>query len=183
MPTQSSLLALPPELLATITLHLPYPDALALRHTHPLLYTSPFLQTNTNVRLKVSWLVDRKERGLRIPQGNPGGKRSLSLKTDGEFCIRSAGGEVGRIMEVRRAHGECKSGGECEVVRGRRCVGKRRRGRGMMQRRSVEMVVGVLVLGLALLLWRVEGGGGLLFALDIIRYGQTVGMNSPSTAG
>jgi len=131
-PLTYPLLHLPPELLLHLSSYLPYPDALALKHTHPALY--PLIATC--IRLKVSWLLDRKARCLSVPLNK------CILKTDEAFC-GCDGGEVRRIMEVRRAHGECgingcreglmKEGEEgegegrvwCEVVVGRRCEGPR----------------------------------------------------------
>jgi len=123
----SPLLHLPPELLLHLSSYLPYPDALALKHTHPALY--PLIATS--IRLKVSWLLDRKARCLSVPLNK------CILKTDEAFC-GCDGGEVRRIMEVRRAHGECGLNGcwegvvkegegrvWCEVVVGRRCEGPR----------------------------------------------------------
>lgn len=156
-PTPSPLILLPLELLPYIAVHLPYPDLLAFRHSHPHFYYSPFLNTNTNIRLKVAWLIDRKDRGLACPEGSPSRGKSLILKTDREFC-RSADGEVKRIMERRRAHRECPVGsGECEVVRGERCrVRKRMRYRmvaWLSGHVSLDIVVGMLVLGLAIMLY------------------------------
>ena len=149
-----SLLSLPPELLLLITSHLPYPDALSFKHTTPYLYTL----VRTSVRLRVSWLVDRGTRGLVVP------RRKCVLKTDAAFCCS---GEVRRIMDIRRRHGECRrdGGSECEVVVGRRCEGARRSGlgngmcRGWMGRALLAdewlfVVLSTSVLGLAMvLLW------------------------------
>lgn len=123
------LLTLPPELLLLISSHLPYPDALSFKHTSPHTYHL----VPTTVRLRVSWLVDRRNRGLVVPS------RKCVLKTDASFCCS---GEVRRIMEVRRSHGECKrdGGGECEVLVGRRCDGVRTRGMGKGSRLRGLMV-------------------------------------------
>lgn len=52
------------------------------------------------------------------------------MKTDAAFCS-TGGGQVRRIMENRRAHGECAVGeGGCEVVVGASCGGARGWGRG-----------------------------------------------------
>jgi len=134
------LLHLPPELLLHLSSYLPYPDALALKHTHPTLY--PLIATC--IRLKVSWLLDRKARCLSVPLNK------CILKTDEAFC-GCDGGEVRRIMEVRRAHGECGLNGcregvvkegegrvWCEIVVGRRCEGPRGGvGRGVRRRGSM----------------------------------------------
>lgn len=51
------------------------------------------------------------------------------LKTDESFC-KSGNGQVRRLMEVRRRHGECKVGERgCEIVRGWDCGGRRKQGR------------------------------------------------------
>lgn len=129
--TPSRLLSLPLELLLDIIPMLPYPDALALKHSHPSFYN----MVNTSVRLKVSWLLDRKVRGLPTPQ------QMCCLKSDAEFCngglaggwekgrrrgkVKPAHGadQVRSIMARRRRHGECKDG-RCEVLVGRRCGGR-----------------------------------------------------------
>ncbi|MCJ1357123.1 MAG: hypothetical protein MMC33_007119 [Icmadophila ericetorum] len=173
-PTQtvpiSPLLSLPPELLPHITSHLLYPDILSLRHSHPSFYYSSLLSTNTNVRLKVAWLLDRKERGLDCPDGKNrrwGRSARLSLTTDRDFCKRSADGEVSRIMEKRRRHLECKGGeGGCEVVRGDSCGGGRRRDvrrRWMAAMKFIDMEVSLAfaILAVGLVLWWVRTQGGL----------------------
>lgn len=162
-PAPSPLILLPLELLPYIAVHLPYPDLLALRHSHPHFYYSPYLNTNTNIRLKVAWLIDRKDRGLALPEGSPSRGKSLILKTDREFC-RSADGEVRRIMERRRAHRDCPAGsGECEVVRGERCrVRKRMRYRmvaWLSSHVSLEISVSTFVLGLAIIVYMVSRPG------------------------
>ncbi|KAL2042407.1 hypothetical protein N7G274_004899 [Stereocaulon virgatum] len=109
---QSSILSLPLELQLHIIPSLSYPDALALKHTHPHFYNL----IDTNVRLKVAWLLERKERGLDWPQ------KMCAMKTDAAFC--GGHGEVRTIMARRRAHGECLSGERgCEVVLGSTCGG------------------------------------------------------------
>lgn len=111
-----SLLALPPDLLPLLTSHLPYPDVLSLRLTHPYFYHTPLLATDRNIRLKVSWLLDRKARGLSCPR-----EGQTIFRTDAEFC---AGWEVRRILRDRRRHWECAWWkGDCEVVGGASCVG------------------------------------------------------------
>lgn len=72
------------------------------------------------------------------------------MKTDAAFCS-TGGGQVRRIMENRRAHGECRAGeGGCEVVIGASCGGVRgvgkARGFGRMWRRSVGTVEASLVM-------------------------------------
>lgn len=149
----SPILALPLELQLLIFRHLSYPDALALKHTSTHFYNL----LNTNVRLKVAWLLERKERGLEWPQ------KMCVMKTDAAFC---GNGEVREIMENRRAHGECAKGmGGCEVVVGGTCGGGRgfRKGRGMRMlwkrrvgRRGEGVViwmVGLVVMSLIVNLW------------------------------
>jgi hypothetical protein len=109
----SFILSLPLELQLQIIPSLSYPDALALKHTHPHFYNL----IDTNVRLKVAWLLERKERGLDWPQ------KMCAMKTDATFC--GGYGEVRTIMKRRRAHGECSSGeGGCEVVLRSTCGGE-----------------------------------------------------------
>ena len=112
----SPLLRLPPELLTHLRAHLPYPDLLSLRHTHPYFYHTPLLATDRNILIKVSWLLDRKDRGLPCPQSH-----KTIFKTDREFC---GSREVKRILVRRRRHRECApTEGGCEVVTGETCVG------------------------------------------------------------
>lgn len=111
--TPISILGLPSDLLLEISPYLPYPDLLALRHTHPYFYHSPLLpggSTPRAIRLRISWLVDRADRRLPLPQG------SCNVKTDAEFC---ANPEVRLIMRRRRKHADCREGRECEVTGGR----------------------------------------------------------------
>lgn len=89
------------------------------------------------------------------------------MKTDAAFCS-TGGGQVRRIMEKRRAHGECGSEkGGCEVVLGGSCGGRkgwrkesvvgrfgRRVGRmGGIKTSLVMWVVGLLVTSLAVNFW------------------------------
>jgi len=152
-PQKPTLLTLPPELHALITPHLPYPDALALKHTHPHFYAL----VSTSVHLKVSWLLERKSRGLEWPL------KKCVMRNDAAFC---GGREVRGIMERRRAHGECKAGeGGCEVLVGRRCGGVRRMGRGVLGGRGGRWrggmgmwVVGLVVMSLVANVWFVVNG-------------------------
>ena len=128
--TDSPLLSLPPEILLDIIPRLPYPDALALKHTHPAFYN----MVDTSVRLKVAWLLDRKVRGLHTPE------KMCCLRSDSEFCngglvggwekgkrrekVEDGRHQISRIMARRRRHGECEDG-RCEVLVGRRCGGRR----------------------------------------------------------
>lgn len=103
-----NLMDLPSELHILISSYLPYPDALALRHTcrhfHSFVYTG--------VHLKVDWLVERFERKLECPM------EKCSFRTDESFCNR----RIRRIMERRRWHLECRRvAGGCWVIEGRTC--------------------------------------------------------------
>ena len=127
--TTTPFLSLPQELYPFITDSLSYPDLLALKHTHSLFYYS----LNTGIKLKVAWLLDRKQRGLRVPQGK------CVLRTDESFCT-SGRGEVSQILRSRRQHKDCvmaasdgnrgKGGNlvmerKCEVLLGSSCAGPR----------------------------------------------------------
>ncbi|KAL8779790.1 MAG: hypothetical protein Q9213_006775 [Squamulea squamosa] len=125
-----SLTNLPPELYALILLHLPYPDALSLKHTCTLFYNL----VDTSIRQKVSWLVDRHSRGLPCPQ------KKCVMKTDSLFCE----GEVRVLMERRRRHEECGAGG-CEVVVGRTCHAREGRMRRVGMRRGKFECMGILI--------------------------------------
>lgn len=144
-PEPSQLLILPLELQYLIFPHLSYPDALALKHTHPQFYHI----INTSVRMKVAWLLERKERGLEWPQ------KMCAMKTDALFCVD----EVKEIMEKRRAHGECAAGdGGCEVVLGTTCGGPKRVRRGRAVQKLLTSRIGrpgatmtIWILGLLLM--------------------------------
>ncbi|KAI4109571.1 MAG: hypothetical protein LQ339_001684 [Xanthoria mediterranea] len=125
-----SLTTLPPELHALIIPHLPYPDALALKHTCHLFYHA----VDTSIRQKVSWLVDRHARGLPCPQ------KKCIMKTDALFCR----GEVKALMERRRRHQECGTRG-CEVVVGRECDVSERKARRMGMPRGRFECMGILI--------------------------------------
>ncbi|KAJ5917328.1 hypothetical protein N7466_010882 [Penicillium verhagenii] len=102
------LLAFPTEIHFQIASYLSYPDALALKHTSRHFYGA----VNTNVRLKVQWLVERFERKLECPM------EKCSFRTDEDFCNK----QVRRIMEKRRRHLECRPiPGGCWVVEGQSC--------------------------------------------------------------
>ena len=68
--------ALPTELHLLIASHLPYPDALSLKHTSRHVYGL----VNTGVKLKVAWLVSRHELHLDCPTSR------CDLRTDSNFC-------------------------------------------------------------------------------------------------
>ncbi|GFF23574.1 F-box domain protein [Aspergillus udagawae] len=103
-----SLMALPTELHLQISSYLPYPDALALKHTCRHFYYLVY----TGVHLKVDWLVERFERKLECPM------EKCSFRTDESFC----NWRIRRIMERRRRHLECpRRRGGCFVIEGRTC--------------------------------------------------------------
>ena len=134
------LLALPLELQYLIISNLSYPDALALKHTHPHFYNL----VKTSVSLKVAWLLERKERNLGWPQ------KKCAMKTDATFC--GGNSEVRAIMVRRRAHAECAGGeGGCEVVVGSTCGGAKAMGRRGVRQRS--WVSGVARPGFLLVVW------------------------------
>ncbi|MCJ1310260.1 hypothetical protein MMC25_003922 [Agyrium rufum] len=76
-----TLLSLPPELIHTIAKYLPYPDHLALRHTHPLVYAVLKPSEAANIDLKIDWLLDRKARNLRCPLDLPFSSPKTRLKS------------------------------------------------------------------------------------------------------
>ncbi|KAE8422403.1 hypothetical protein BDV36DRAFT_291231 [Aspergillus pseudocaelatus] len=101
---------LPTELHLHISSYLPYPDALALKHTSRHFYALVY----TGVHLKVDWLVERFEQKLECPM------EKCSFRTDEAFCNL----RIRRIMERRRRHLECRRrAGGCLVVAGRTCQG------------------------------------------------------------
>lgn len=103
-----ALLDLPSEIHMEIASLLPYPDALALKHTSRHFYYMVY----TGVHLKVDWLVERFERKLECPM------EKCSFRTDEAFC----NDYIRRIMERRRWHQECRSiPGGCWVVEGQTC--------------------------------------------------------------
>ena len=105
-------LSLPGELQNIITNHLPYPDLLALKHTHPKFYHS----IQPTLCDRVNWLLERPAKGLPFPQGQ------CIMKTDQQFCSSN---DVKAIMARRRKHIECAlyGGGKCMVVQGMTCKG------------------------------------------------------------
>jgi hypothetical protein len=97
LPTHRPLLTilhLPPELHLLIFSHLPWPDLLALKHTHPYFYHN----IPTTVRQRVTWLLSRAPCGLGFPQ------EKVNTKTDTDFC-RSR--EIRTFLERRRWHLDC----------------------------------------------------------------------------
>lgn len=101
-------MSLPTELHILISTCLPYPDALALKHTCRHFYHLVY----TGVHLKVDWLVDRFEKKLDCPL------EKCSFRTDEAFC----NARIRKIMERRRRHLECRrTTGGCLVVERRTC--------------------------------------------------------------
>lgn len=103
------LLHLPPELLIVITSQLPWPDLLALKHTHPYFYHN----TRTTVCQRLTWLFSLAPGGLDFPKGQ------VNMKTDADFC-RSPG--IRAFLKRRRWHLDCHwKGKNCSVIEGRPC--------------------------------------------------------------
>lgn len=99
---------LPTEIHAEIVSYLPYPDALALKHTNSYFYSL----VRTGPGLKVDWVIDRFRLRLQVP------KQTCIFRTDESFCR----GEIRYIMERRRMHLECRRGDKgCMVVEGSSC--------------------------------------------------------------
>lgn len=73
----TSLDSLPTELHLLIASHLPYPDALSLKHTSRHFYRL----VDTGVRLKVAWLISRHELHLDCPNDS-----RCDLRNDSNFC-------------------------------------------------------------------------------------------------
>ncbi|PNH27827.1 hypothetical protein VD0002_g2338 [Verticillium dahliae] len=117
-PPPPTLPTLPPELQSLITAHLSYPDALSLKHTNRHFFQT----TDTGVRLKVAWLLERRAQRLACPSCG----RGCDLASDLRFCR----GGVARVIRRRRMHGECESraGLGCVVFGTGRCERRRRRG-------------------------------------------------------
>ena len=103
-----NLMDLPTELHFPIADHLPYPDALALKHTCGHFYHL----VDTGVKKKVDWLVERFERKLECPM------EKCCFRTDEVFC----NSRMRKLMERRRRHLECRRmKGGCMVVEGNTC--------------------------------------------------------------
>ena len=110
-PPKRNLLLLPTEVQDTIISFLPYPDRLALKHTHPHFYRIVV----TTKHQRTDWLSERAEQRLPLPQ------RTCRWNTDADFC-RSE--EIREFMERRRWHLDCpgqRPGGGCLVVEGKDC--------------------------------------------------------------
>ncbi|KAH8841164.1 hypothetical protein MCOR07_006927 [Pyricularia oryzae] len=91
-----SLMDLPTELHILISQELIYPDALSLKHTSRHFYDL----TYTGVKLKVSWLMQRRRLHLECPNDT-----RCDLGSDLRFCR----GSVRLLMQRRREHVECDS--------------------------------------------------------------------------
>ncbi|TLS24046.1 hypothetical protein PpBr36_08857 [Pyricularia pennisetigena] len=91
-----SLMDLPTELHILISKELIYPDALSLKHTSRHFYHLVY----TGVKLKVSWLMQRRRLHLECPNDT-----RCDLGSDLRFCR----GSVRLLMQRRREHVECDS--------------------------------------------------------------------------
>ncbi len=94
---QPSFLSLPVELHLQIASHLPYPDALSLKHSS--VYFSDLI--DTGLTKKVTWLISRRRLQLECPHLG-----SCVLKTDEAFVKNK---QVIRVLRRRRRHLECRS--------------------------------------------------------------------------
>ena len=146
---KTTFMSLPPELHLLLSRSLPYPDLLALKHTHPHFYSL----IRTTVYDRVDWLLERPQHGLPLPQ------TKCIMKTDEQFCSHA---EIRMFMERRRKHEDCV--GVCFVVEGTRCENAVRRSlsascvRSRPRKRRTYWISGMslafLVLLLALILVR-----------------------------
>ncbi|KAK0620547.1 hypothetical protein B0T14DRAFT_391631, partial [Immersiella caudata] len=93
---KASFSTLPPEIHLLISKQLIYPDALSLKHTNRYFYNL----VDTGVRLKIAWLVERRQLHLECPND-----RRCDLGSDLRFCR----GSVRLLMQRRREHIECES--------------------------------------------------------------------------
>ncbi|KAK0643816.1 hypothetical protein B0T16DRAFT_189240 [Cercophora newfieldiana] len=93
---KASFATLPPEIHLLISKQLIYPDALSLKHTNRYFYNL----VDTGVRLKIAWLVERRQLHLECPND-----RRCDLGSDLRFCR----GSVRLLMQRRREHIECES--------------------------------------------------------------------------
>ncbi|KAI1185143.1 F-box domain-containing protein [Nemania serpens] len=111
---KASFASLPTELHLMIAKHLTYPDALSLKFTSRHF----FYLVDTGVRLKVAWLMERRNLHLQCPND-----RHCDLRTDLKFCR----GSVKLLMQRRREHLECESrpGLGCLVFGTAACVHRR----------------------------------------------------------
>lgn len=113
----SALMNLPPELHLAIIAHLPYPDALSLKHSSRYFYGIVY----TGINLKIEWLISRRQLHLECPH-----EGSCLLNSDRNFCR----GSVRLLMARRRQHGECEvaeGGRGCLVLGTKTCEWRRSR--------------------------------------------------------
>ncbi|KAK3687404.1 hypothetical protein B0T22DRAFT_439041 [Podospora appendiculata] len=110
-----SLMSLPPEIHLMISKELIYPDALSLKHTSRYF----FHLVDTGIRLKISWLIERRQLHLECPND-----KRCDLGSDLRFCR----GSVSLLMQRRREHVECESrpGLGCLVYGTATCTHRRR---------------------------------------------------------
>ncbi|KAL1852028.1 hypothetical protein VTK73DRAFT_9317 [Phialemonium thermophilum] len=113
--TPLHLLDLPPEIHLLISRQLIYPDALSLRFTNRYF----FHLVDTGIRLKIAWLVERRQLRLECPND-----RRCDLRSDFRFCQ----GKVQLLIQWRREHLECESrpGLGCLVYGTKTCVHRHR---------------------------------------------------------
>jgi hypothetical protein len=113
----TTLMDLPPELHLAIIGHLPYPDALSLKHSSRYFYAIVY----TGINLKIEWLISRRQLHLECPHDG-----SCLLNSDRNFCR----GSVRLLMARRRQHWECdiaEGGRGCLVLGTKSCEWKRAR--------------------------------------------------------
>ncbi|KAL8420638.1 hypothetical protein RB594_003430 [Gaeumannomyces avenae] len=117
-PTQGvralTLMDLPTEIHVMISKELIYPDALSLKHTSRHFYDMVY----TGVRLKVAWLMERRQLHLECPNDT-----RCDLGSDLRFCR----GSVALLMQRRREHMECdrRPGLGCLVYGTQTCTHRR----------------------------------------------------------
>ena len=117
-----TLMALPTELHLLISQHLTYPDALSLKYTNSHFYSLVY----TGVRLKIEWLIERRQLHLDCPND-----KKCELGSDMRFCRGSVqyvspslqssltdgfwdselvvNSWCRLLMKRRREHGECET--------------------------------------------------------------------------
>lgn len=131
----SPLMNLPPELHLAIIAHLPYPDALSLKHSSRYFYGIVY----TGINLKIEWLISRRRLHLECPHDG-----SCLLSSDRNFCR----GSVRLLMARRRQHGECEiaeGGRGCLVLGTRTCEWRKARSPMIRIRKWIVANVGMLV--------------------------------------
>lgn len=114
---RSTLMDLPPEIHLMVISHLPYPDALSLKHSTRYFYGIVY----TGIHLKIEWLISQRQLHLECPHDG-----SCLLNSDTNFCR----GSVRLLMLRRRQHGECETaagGRGCLVLGTKTCEWKRSR--------------------------------------------------------